>query len=112
LHGDLQVHNEANGKSHEGAVSAATDWVRSQKSCQINRINRVDNKLGRREFLRRATQAAAAGVVSTGIASGAVPKEKKIDLADTIPTRALGKTGVKLPILGYGSAGLDFLQRV
>jgi predicted aldo/keto reductase-like oxidoreductase len=35
-----------------------------------------------------------------------VPKEKKIDLTDTIPTRMLGKTGVKLPILGYGGAGL------
>jgi predicted aldo/keto reductase-like oxidoreductase len=70
------------------------------------KMNRLKDKLGRREFLKRATQAAAASVVSTGIASGAVPKEKKIDLADTIPTRILGKTGVKLPILGYGGAGL------
>jgi len=69
-------------------------------------MNGLNNELGRREFLKRVTQAAAAGVLSTGIASGAVPKEKKIDLADTIPTRVLGKTGVKLPILGYGGAGL------
>ena len=69
-------------------------------------MNGLNSELGRREFLKRATQAAAAGVISTGIASGAVPKEKKIDLADTIPTRVLGKTGVKLPILGYGGAGL------
>ncbi|MBW8039309.1 MAG: hypothetical protein FVQ85_04850 [Planctomycetes bacterium] len=66
----------------------------------------LNNELGRREFLRKVTQAAAAGVISTGIASGAVPKEKKIALADTIPTRVFGKTGVKLPILGYGGAGL------
>lgn len=66
----------------------------------------MKDRLGRREFLKRATQAAAAGVVSAGIASGAVPKEKKIDLTDTIPTRVLGRTGVKLPILGYGGAGL------
>ncbi len=69
-------------------------------------MNGLNNELGRREFLKRAAQAAAAGVLSTGIASGAVPKEKKIDLADTIPTRVFGKTGVKLPILGYGGAAL------
>jgi predicted aldo/keto reductase-like oxidoreductase len=66
----------------------------------------MNDTLGRREFLKRATQAAAAGVLSTGIASGAVPKEKNIDLAGTIPTRVFGKTGVKLPILGYGGAAL------
>jgi predicted aldo/keto reductase-like oxidoreductase len=66
----------------------------------------LNNELGRREFLKRVTQAAAAGVLSTGIASGAVPKEKTIPLADAIPTRMFGKTGVKLPILGYGGAGL------
>ncbi len=66
----------------------------------------LNNELGRREFLRKVTQAAAVGVISTGIASGAVPKQKKVDAGDTIPTRVLGKTGVKLPILGYGGAGL------
>lgn len=69
-------------------------------------MNGLNNELGRREFLKRATQAAAAGVISTGIASGVVPNEQKIDLADTIPARVLGKTGMKLPILGYGGAGL------
>jgi len=64
------------------------------------------NQLPRREFLKRAAQAAAAGVVSTGIASGAAPKDKQIDLADTIPARVLGKTGARLPILGYGGAAL------
>jgi predicted aldo/keto reductase-like oxidoreductase len=69
-------------------------------------MNRMNDELGRREFLKRAMQTTAAGVVSTGITSGAVPKENNINLADTIPTRVLGKTGVKLPILGYGGAGL------
>jgi predicted aldo/keto reductase-like oxidoreductase len=69
-------------------------------------MNGLNNELGRREFLKRAAQVAAAGAVSAGIASGAVPKEKKIPLTDTIPTRMFGKTGVKLPILGYGGAAL------
>jgi predicted aldo/keto reductase-like oxidoreductase len=69
-------------------------------------MNGPNNELGRREFLKRAAQAAAACVVSAGIASGAVPKEKKIPLTDTIPTRMLGKTGVKLPMLGLGGAAL------
>jgi predicted aldo/keto reductase-like oxidoreductase len=41
-----------------------------------------------------------------GLAYGAVPKEERIDPADTMPTRAFGKAGVKLPILGYGGAAL------
>jgi len=64
----------------------------------------------RRGFLKTGVAAivgsAVAAAVSTGAADGAVPKEKKIDLADTIPTRAFGKTGVKLPILSYGGAAL------
>ena len=69
-------------------------------------MNGPNNELGRREFLKRAAQTTAAGVISAGIASGAVPKDKKIPLTDTIPTGMLGKTRVKLPILGYGGAGL------
>jgi predicted aldo/keto reductase-like oxidoreductase len=69
-------------------------------------MNGLNNELGRREFLKRITQAAAVAAVSGGIASGAVPKDKKIDTGDAIPTRVLGKTGVKLPILGYGGAAL------
>jgi len=66
-------------------------------------MNGLNNDLGRREFLK---QVAAAGMISTGIASGTVPKEKTIDLADAMPTRVLGNTKKKLPILGYGGAGL------
>ena len=63
-------------------------------------------QLPRRELLKRAACAAAAAAVSPSVAAAAVPKNKKIKLADTIPTRAFGKTGHKLPILGYGGAAL------
>ena len=62
--------------------------------------------LGRREFLKRATQAVATVSVSAGMASAAAPNEGKIDPAKTMPTRTLGRTGLKLPILGYGGAAL------
>ncbi len=70
-------------------------------------MDKPDNELGRREFLKQAAQTTAAGVVSVGIASGGIPKDKKIRLTDKIPTRILGKTGVELPILGYGGAVLS-----
>ena len=63
------------------------------------------DRLARREFLKRTAHAAAVASIA-GAASGGAPKDKKITLADTIPARALGKTGEKLPILGYGGAGL------
>lgn len=66
----------------------------------------LNNELGRREFLKRAAQTAAAGAVSAGVVSAGSPNEKKIDAGAAIPSRVLGKTGVKLPILGYGGAGL------
>jgi len=66
----------------------------------------MNEKLGRRDLFKRAAQTAAAGVFSAGIASAAVPKNKTIPLSDTIPTRVLGKTGVKLPILGLGGAAI------
>ncbi len=69
-------------------------------------MERMSEELGRREFLKRAAQAAAAGAVSAGVVFAGSPNEKKIDTGDAIPTRMLGKTGVKLPLLGYGGAGL------
>jgi len=66
----------------------------------------LKERLGRRKFLKTAAQVAAAGVVSAGVVSAGSSKEKKIDTVDAIPTRMLGKTGVKLPILGYGGAAL------
>ncbi|MBL7044875.1 MAG: aldo/keto reductase [Pirellulaceae bacterium] len=69
-----------------------------------------DNELGRREFMKRGARvtaaAAAAAVVGTNTASAAPAEDKKITLADTIPTRVFGRTEAKLPILGYGGAAL------
>jgi len=64
------------------------------------------NQVSRRTFLRQAAQAAAVGVVSASMASGAAPKSDAAPPADTIPARVFGKTGCTLPILGYGGAAL------
>jgi predicted aldo/keto reductase-like oxidoreductase len=69
-------------------------------------MNRQVNDIERREFLKRAAQTAAVGVIATNLAGGAVPKDKQIKLTNKIPSRVLGKTGVELPILGYGGAAL------
>ncbi len=63
----------------------------------------MNRRLDRREFLKSAALAAA---VPAGLASGAMPRDKTLTLANTISTRVFGKTGVKLPILGYGGAAL------
>lgn len=65
-----------------------------------------NDQLGRREFLKKAMRTAAAGVVFAGGARAADGKEEDKPLAGAIPTRTLGKTGLKLPILGYGGAAL------
>ena len=62
--------------------------------------------LSRRDFLKHSAHVAAVAGLAAGAASAAMPKAKKLTLADTIPTRVFGKTGVTLPILGYGGAGL------
>ena len=69
-------------------------------------MNKRSEQLGRREFLKKATQAAATVAVSAGMASAAAPEEKTSDRAGAIPSRVLGRTGWKLPILGYGGAAL------
>ena len=67
---------------------------------------RPTDHLPRREFLKRAAQGAAAAGLAAGAASAALPKDETLTLADTIPARVFGKTGVKLPVLGYGGAAL------
>jgi predicted aldo/keto reductase-like oxidoreductase len=54
----------------------------------------------------RETAAAAAAVLSTSMVHGSVPSDKKITFTESLPTRVLGKTKVKLPMLGYGGAAL------
>jgi predicted aldo/keto reductase-like oxidoreductase len=66
----------------------------------------MKDRLRRREFLKTAVQVAAVGAVSAGGVSAGLPNTRKIDAGDAVGTRLLGKTGVKLPILGYGGAAL------
>lgn len=63
----------------------------------------MNRRPDRREFLKSAALAAA---VPASLASAAMPRDKTLTLADTISTRVFGRTGVKLPILGYGGAAL------
>jgi predicted aldo/keto reductase-like oxidoreductase len=63
-------------------------------------------QLDRRNFLKTATQAAATVAISAGMASAVAPEGKQNDKSDAIAIRTLGKTGLKLPILGYGGAAL------
>jgi len=69
-------------------------------------VKRKVDDIERREFLKLAAQTAAVGVLATNLADGAVSDDKQIKLTDKIPSRTLGKTGVELPILGYGGAAL------
>lgn len=59
-----------------------------------------------RKFVKRATQAATVAF-SAGIASAAAPEEEKSGPAETIPIRAPGTTGLKLPLPGFGGAALS-----
>ncbi len=62
--------------------------------------------LGRREFLKTVTQAAAAVAACEGMTLANARAGTPGQSAGTIPTRTLGKSGLKLPILGYGGAAL------
>lgn len=59
-------------------------------------------KLPRREFLKRSAQTVAAIAATAGASSAGAKQGKKPE----IPALPLGKTGRKLPILGYGGAAL------
>ena len=64
------------------------------------------NHFGRREFLKTATQAAATVAVCQGLSLAAARGATSGQSLDLVPTRTLGKTALKLPILGYGGAAL------
>ena len=66
----------------------------------------MNKNLERREFLKVAVKTVAFASVSARSASASMPKKKKVEIADTIPARIFGKTGINLPILGYGGAAL------
>jgi predicted aldo/keto reductase-like oxidoreductase len=71
------------------------------------RMRQKNKDMDRRDFMKKGVRATAAALVlSTNTAHGAVPKDKRIAFTDAMPTRVLGKTNVELPILGYGGAAL------
>ncbi len=67
-----------------------------------------NRELDRRDFIRKGAQATAAAAAAMGanVGCAAAPEDKKTSTADALPTRVLGKTKEKLPILGYGGAAL------
>jgi predicted aldo/keto reductase-like oxidoreductase len=66
---------------------------------------RTQPTFGRREFLRKGAQALATGAVCESMSPVSARGETQGQAA-VIPMRALGKTGLNLPILGYGGAAL------
>lgn len=62
--------------------------------------------LDRRKFLKQATRAAVTIAVCDGVTPADTHADSPVPPAGTIPVRTLGKTRLKLPILGYGGAGL------
>ena len=66
----------------------------------------TEGTLGRREFVKQAAQALATVAVCEGMVPAAAQAAPPAQQAGTIPVRTLGKTGLKLPILGYGGAAL------
>ncbi|HJN14483.1 MAG TPA: aldo/keto reductase, partial [Armatimonadota bacterium] len=75
----------------------------------------MSDGIERRAFIRKAAEVAGAAAAVTGLASrrqeaqetAAEPAEPTpITQSGTIPTRVLGRTGVEVPILGFGGAAL------
>jgi predicted aldo/keto reductase-like oxidoreductase len=61
---------------------------------------------GRRDFLKTATQTVASVAVGDGLVPAVARAAPTTPSPGTLPVRTLGKTGLKLPILGYGGAAL------
>jgi len=62
--------------------------------------------IGRREFLKKSTQALAVVAVRERMLPAGAQAATPGPAAGSIPIRTLGKTGLRLPMLGYGGAGL------
>ncbi len=67
----------------------------------------TNQTLGRREFLKKTAKA----MTAVTICERMIPADSRAATTgpsgDAIPVRTLGKTGLKLPILGYGGAALS-----
>lgn len=62
--------------------------------------------LSRRGFIKSGLQATAAAALASGVAQGAIPKDKEIPLTGTIAEKPFGRTGHVLPILAFGGCGV------
>jgi predicted aldo/keto reductase-like oxidoreductase len=62
--------------------------------------------LGRREFLKQAAHVAATVALCGRVTHAAPQAATPAPAVNAIPARILGKTGLKLPMLGYGGAAL------
>jgi predicted aldo/keto reductase-like oxidoreductase len=67
---------------------------------------RDDGELDRREFLKTAT-AGAVGLGLTGMTARSLMADEGNKPADRVKTRELGKTGMKVSVVGYGCGGLN-----
>jgi len=68
----------------------------------------MDEEIDRREFIRKGVQTtvtAAASVLGAGVVRGRTAG-RRVRRASTLPVRKLGRTGVYLPMLGFGGAAL------
>ena len=60
----------------------------------------------RRAFIKKTAQVAASAAVTAGMALSDGAAQEPRDVASALPTRTLGKTGLELPILGFGGAAV------
>jgi hypothetical protein len=67
---------------------------------------KTKRRLDRRQFLKRTAQALATVAVCEGMNPATAHAATSERFTGAIPTRTLGKTGLKLPTLGYGGAAL------
>jgi predicted aldo/keto reductase-like oxidoreductase len=67
---------------------------------------KLERTLRRREFLKRTAQALATVAVCERMMPADSRAATTVPSAVAIPMRTLGKTGLKLPMLGYGGAAL------
>lgn len=67
---------------------------------------KIQATLPRREFLKHAAHTAAAAAAGWSVTDTTAAAEAPARSAGPMPVRTLGRTGLKLPILGYGGAAL------
>lgn len=61
-----------------------------------------NERFGRRDLFKRAAAGAGMGLLGTSIGGAALAQEPAVPMSDKVPTRVLGSTGEKIPILLMG----------